>query len=137
MVAVVDWKLEVIVLPVADVDRAKEFYAERLGFPVDVDYRAGESFRVVQLTPPGSTCSISLMPSEGEPAPIKGIQVVVADIEAARAEVAERGAEVTDFFHFVDGAQVTGLHPERANFGSFFAVEDPDGHTWTVQEKNV
>ena len=80
-----DWKLENIVVPVADVDRAKAFYAEAVGFHVDVDHRAGEDFRVVQLTPPGSACSIALMRNEQAPGTLQGLHLVVADIDAARA----------------------------------------------------
>lgn len=129
-----DWKLEVIVLPVADVDRAKEFYTERAGFQLDVDFSAGEHFRVVQLTPRGSACSITLMRAEDEVNPIKGLQVVVPDIDAARAELLGLGTDVSEIFHFADGAQTPGHDPQRADYGTFFSFEDPDGHTWLIQE---
>ena len=129
-----DWKLEVIVVPVADVDRAKQFYAERVGFHVDVDFSAGEDFRIVQLTPTGSACSVTLMRAEEGTSPIKGLQVVVADIDAAREELLGRGVEVTEVFHFVDGKQTPGHEPDRADYGTFFSFADPDGNTWLIQE---
>jgi catechol 2,3-dioxygenase-like lactoylglutathione lyase family enzyme len=130
----VDWKLEVIVVPVADVDRAKQFYAERVGFHVDVDFSAGEDFRIVQLTPTGSACSVSLMRAEEGASPMKGLQVTVADINAARGELLGRGVEVTEVFHFVDGKQTAGHEPDRADYGTFFSFADPDGNTWLIQE---
>jgi predicted enzyme related to lactoylglutathione lyase len=95
-----DWKLEVIVLPVADIDRAMAFYTDKLKFKLDVDHRGGETFRVVQLTPPGSACSISMVaggpsPSSSPPGSVKGLHLIVSDIEAAYAELVERGAEVS------------------------------------------
>ena len=131
-----DLKYEVTVLPVSDVDRAKEFYAEKLGFAVDVDHRAGESFRVVQLTPPGSACSISIGTgiSGAAPGSYQGMHLVVTDIEAARAELAERGVELSDFFHFGAEGQAPGLHPERADYGTYLSFSDPDGNGWLIQE---
>jgi catechol 2,3-dioxygenase-like lactoylglutathione lyase family enzyme len=130
----VDWKLEVIVVPVADVDRAKQFYAERVGFHVDVDFSAGEDFRIVQLTPTGSACSVTLMRAEKGASPIKGLQITVADIDAARGELLGRGVEVTEVFHFADGKQTPGHEPDRADYGTFFSFADPDGNTWLIQE---
>jgi catechol 2,3-dioxygenase-like lactoylglutathione lyase family enzyme len=129
-----DWKLETIVVPVGDVDRAKAFYADAVGFHVDVDHRAGEDFRVVQLTPPGSGCSISLMRNEAAAGTLQGLQVVVRDIEAARSQLVEGGVAATEVFHFEDGAQVDGPDPDRADFGTFLAFSDPDGNGWLVQE---
>lgn len=129
-----DWKLEVIVVPVSDVDRAKSFYAERFGFNVDVDHRAGDDFRVVQLTPPGSACSIALMRNAGSAGSLKGLQIVVPDIDAARTELIERSVEVSDIFHFEDGAQKPGYDPGRLSYNSFFSLDDPDGNAWLVQE---
>ena len=131
-----EWKLELIVLPVSDIDRAKAFYADKLGFKLDVDHRAGD-FRVVQLTPRGSSCSISMVSRNASPAgsdPVKGLHLVVTDIEAAHAELTERGADVSEVFHFEGGQQVPGLDPARADYGSFFSVSDPDGNGWMVQE---
>ena len=129
-----DFKLELIVLPVSDVDRAKAFYSEQAGFRVDVDHRAGEDFRVVQLTPPGSACSVTLMRNDAAAGSVQGLHLVVADIEAARAELGGRGVPVSEPFHFGDGGQVAGPHPERASYGTFFSFSDPDGNAWLVQE---
>jgi catechol 2,3-dioxygenase-like lactoylglutathione lyase family enzyme len=132
----VDLKYEVTVVPVSDVDRAKEFYAEKLGFTVDVDHRAGDSFRVVQLTPPGSACSISIGTgiSSAAPGSYAGMHLVVTDIEAARAELAERGLELSEPFHFGAEGQAPGLHPERADYGTYLSFSDPDGNGWLIQE---
>jgi catechol 2,3-dioxygenase-like lactoylglutathione lyase family enzyme len=128
-----DWKLEVVMVPVSDVDRAKEFYVG-LGFRLDVDRRFGESFRVVQLTPRGSACSISLTRRPEEAGSQLGLHLVVADIEAALMELIERGTAVTEVFHFESGHQLPGLDPERRDYGSFFSFRDPDGNMWLVQE---
>jgi len=129
-----DWKLELVTLPVADVDRAKAFYDEQMGFHVDVDFRAGEDFRVVQLTPPGSSCSIALMRNADAPGTLQGLHLVVDDIEAARAELVGRGVEASEPFHFDAGQQVPGIHAGRGDYESFFSVADPDGNGWLVQE---
>ena len=129
-----DFMLELVVLPVADVDRAKAFYTDNLGFRCDVDHRAGEHFRVVQLTPPGSACSITLMRNPEAAGSVHGLHLVVRDIEAARAELLGRGAPVSEPFHFTEGGQTPGLHPERVDHGSFCEVSDPDGNSWMVQE---
>jgi predicted enzyme related to lactoylglutathione lyase len=92
----VDWTLELIVVPVSDVDRAKTFYLEQAGFNLDVDHRAGEDFRVVQLTPPGSACSIALMRNTAAPGSLQGLHLVVSDIDAARAELVKRGTDVSE-----------------------------------------
>lgn len=129
-----DWKLEVVVVPVADVDRAKRFYSEQVGFVVDVDRRVSETFRVVQLTPPGSACSITVgtglvaMP----PGSVQGLQLCVSDIEAARAELVARGVEVSAVQHFEDGVAVEG---RGGDWNSFIFFSDPDGNGWTVQER--
>jgi len=132
----VDFKYEVTVVPVSDVDRAKEFYAEKLGFAVDVDHRAGESFRVVQLTPPGSACSISIGTGISTTAPgsYQGMHLIVTDIEAARTELVDRGVEGSEPFHFGAEGQTPGLHPERADYGTYLSFSDPDGNGWLVQE---
>lgn len=129
-----DWKLEQIIVPVSDIDRAKTFYMERAGFGLDVDYQAGEDFRVVQLTPHGSACSIALTKNAGSAGTVQGLHLVVTDIEAASSELRERGIEVSDVFHFEDGNQVTGLDPGRSDYNSFFTFSDPDGNGWMVQE---
>jgi catechol 2,3-dioxygenase-like lactoylglutathione lyase family enzyme len=130
----VDWKLEVVVVPVSDVDGAKAFYTDKAGFNLDVDHRAGEDFRVVQLTPPGSSCSITIMRNTGAAGSVQGLHLVVADIDAARGELAGRGAEVGEIFHFESGTPVPGPDPQRTDYGSFFSFADPDGNSWLVQE---
>ena len=128
-----DWRLEVVVVPVSDVDRAKQFYSEQVGFNVDVDQTMSETFRVVQMTPPGSACSVTIgnglaaMP----PGSLKGLQLVVSDIEAARTELVERGVEVSEIQHFDDG--VPGPGP-GGDYNSFIFFSDPDGNAWTVQQ---
>ncbi|MGO9877073.1 MAG: VOC family protein [Acidimicrobiia bacterium] len=130
-----DFKLELAVVPVSDVERAKTFYTERVGFNLDVDHRGGDTFRVVQMTPPGSSCSITIMsPPSDAPGSLHGLHLVVFDIEAARAELAGRGVDVSDYFHFEPTGQVAGLAPGRADYDSFFSFSDPDGNSWLVQE---
>jgi catechol 2,3-dioxygenase-like lactoylglutathione lyase family enzyme len=132
----VDWKLELIVVPVTDVDRAKAFYLDNAGFELLVDHSAGETFRIVQMTPPGSACAIAFGTGikGSEPGSLRGVHLVVDDVEAARAELVGRGTEVSDFFHFAEGGQTAGLHPGRESYGSFFSFDDPDGNLWLVQE---
>jgi catechol 2,3-dioxygenase-like lactoylglutathione lyase family enzyme len=117
-----EMRLELITVPVTDVDRAKAFYTEKLGFNADHDHRVNESLRFVQLTPPGSACSISI--GEGlttmQPGSLQGLQVVVADAEATRAELAGRGAEVSEVQDFP--------------WGRFVFVSDPDGNSWAIQQ---
>jgi predicted enzyme related to lactoylglutathione lyase len=129
-----DYKLELIVIPVADMDRAKAFYAEQAGFHVDVDHRAGEDFRVIQLTPSGSACSVSLMRNPDRAGTVQGLHLVVEDIEAAVADLGSRGVEVSDPFHFGPRGQAPGVDPERRPFASFASFSDPDGNGWMVQE---
>ncbi len=129
-----DWKLQLIVVPVSDVDRAKAFYVDRAGFRLDVDHSAGEDFRIVQLTPPGSACSVTLMRNEVSAGSLQGLHLVVTDIEAARAELVGRGAEPSEVFHFEDGSQVPGPDPSHGDYNSFFSLTDPDGTGWMVQE---
>jgi len=129
-----DWKLEVVVVPVSDVDRAKQFYSEQVGFNVDVDQKMGENFRVVQLTPPGSACSVTIGVGLADmpPGSVKGLQLVVADIEAARAELVSRGVEVSPIQHFDDGVQKDG---PGGDWNSFIFFSDPDGNGWAVQQR--
>ena len=130
-----DLKLELVVLPVTDVDRAKAFY-EGAGFTVDVDHRAGDQFRVVQLTPPGSACSITVGTglTPAEPGSYQGLHLVVEDIDKAREELIAKGVEVGEPFHFGPEGQVTGVDPERRDYGTFAAFSDPDGNGWLLQE---
>lgn len=130
-----DYKLELVLVPVTDVDHAKAFY-ERAGFTVDVDHEAGESFRVVQVTPPGSACSIAFGVgiTEAEPGQAHGLHLVVTDIEAARAELVGRGIDVSEIRHMRDGTWTPGADPEHADYNSFADFRDPDGNTWVLQE---
>ena len=129
-----DWKLELIVVPVSDVDRAKAFYMEKTGFTLDVDHSGAGDFRVVQLTPPGSACSIAIMKNEA-PGTLRGLHLIVSDIEAARTELLVRGTDVSDFFHFdASGSQRPGPEPEHRDYSTFLSFNDPDGNVWLVQE---
>jgi catechol 2,3-dioxygenase-like lactoylglutathione lyase family enzyme len=136
-------KLEAIVIPVSGVDRAKKFYQEALGFRVDVDHRAatyeealgfhyrGEaSYRIVQLTPPGSECSIQIGNgiTHAKPGSHQGLYLVTTDLESTRAELLKRGVDVSEPFYFGPQGQTSGIHPERANYNSFASFKDPDGN---------
>nr|WP_034271728.1 glyoxalase superfamily protein [Actinospica robiniae] len=118
----VDMKLELVFLPVSDVDRAKAFYTDKVGFIADHDHTVSDEIRFVQLTPPGSACSIAIGRGlvEGEPGSVRGLQMVVADIEAARAELVERGVEVSGI--------------EDLDWGRFVSFADPDGNKWSLQQ---
>jgi predicted enzyme related to lactoylglutathione lyase len=118
----VDWRLELVQVPVSDVDRAKAFYTEKAGFNADHDHTVSDEIRFVQLTPPGSDCSIALGTglSGMEPGSVQGLQLVVSDIEAARAELVERGVDVSEVQVF--------------DWGSFVFFSDPDGNGWAVQQ---
>jgi len=139
----VDYKLEVVVIPVSDVDQAKDFY-QGLGWRLDADVARGLDYRVVQLTPPGSACSVIFGTgvSSAAPGSAEGLNLVVADIEAARADLAARGAKVSEVFHDATGvfhhagtqARVAGPAPDHASYGSFVSFADPDGNGWLVQE---
>jgi catechol 2,3-dioxygenase-like lactoylglutathione lyase family enzyme len=131
-----DFKLELVIVPVSDVDRAKAFYTDTMGFHLDVDHTAGEAFRVVQLTPAGSACSITIGTgvSQMTPGASQGLHLVVTDIEAARAWLIERGADVSQPFHFGPEGQAQGLSPGRGNYETFLSLSDPDGNGWVVQE---
>ena len=117
-----DWKLELVAIPVSDVDRAKEFYVEKAGFNADHDHSVSDEIRFVQLTPPGSACSIAIGKgvSDAPPGSVQGMQVVVSDIEAAHAELSGRGVDVSDVQVFP--------------WGSFVFFSDPDGNKWAVQQ---
>jgi catechol 2,3-dioxygenase-like lactoylglutathione lyase family enzyme len=131
-----EWKLELVLVPVSDVDRAKTFYTEKVGFNLDVDHRAGDEFRVVQMTPPGSACSITIGTgiTDAAPGSVRGLHLVVSDIEAARAELVERGVDVSEVRHFEAGKWMPGPHPQRSDYNSFADFSDPDGNSWVVQE---
>lgn len=129
-----DWKLEVVILPVSDVDRAKQFYSEQVGFNVDLDHQINAETRVVQLTPPGSGCSITIGTGlvKSEPGSIKGLQLVVSDVDAAHAQLAERGVDVTPVRHVENGVWIDG---RGGDWNSFIFFSDPDGNSWAVQER--
>jgi catechol 2,3-dioxygenase-like lactoylglutathione lyase family enzyme len=135
--APVDLKLEVVVLPVSDVDRSKRFY-EGLGWRVDADFPGVDGFRVVQMTPPGSPCSIHFgkKVTTAAPGSIKNLYLVVSDIEAARRDLAGRGADVSEAFHFAGfgGPPVPGPEPSGRSYGTYASFSDPDGNTWLLQE---
>jgi catechol 2,3-dioxygenase-like lactoylglutathione lyase family enzyme len=138
-----DMKLEVVVLPVGDVDRAKDFYRE-LGWRLDADFTSGPDFRVVQLTPPGSPCSVIFGTgiTEAVPGSLDGPMLVVTDIEAARDEIAGHGVKISEVFHDKGGvfhhagtiSQVHGPDPDRRSYSSFASFRDPDGNNWVLQE---
>jgi predicted enzyme related to lactoylglutathione lyase len=117
-----DWKIELIAIPVTDVERAKSFYADKVGFHMDSDHQVSEGLRFIQLTPPGSACSIALGEgiTEAAPGSAQGVQIVVADIQAAHDELTQRGVEVSDVQEFP--------------WGKFVFFSDPDGNRWSVQQ---
>ena len=138
-----DMKLEVVVLPVSDVDRAKQFYLT-LGWRLDADFPGEGGFRVVQVTPPGSPCSVIFgsQLTNAAPGSADGLMLVVKDLEAAHADFLARGVEVSEIFHDAGGvfhhagtdARVPGLDPKRQSYASFISFSDPDGNGWLVQE---
>ena len=130
-----DWKLELVVVPVSDVDRAKHFYADLLGFVIDVDDSPAEGFRVVQLTPPGSACSITIGTglTEAVPGTLQGMQISVGDIDAAYAQLVERGVDVTPIRH-VDRESGAWVDGKGGRYNSFIFFKDPDGNGWAIQE---
>ncbi len=131
-----DYRLELVLIPVSDVDRAKAFYVDTCGFTLDVDHRPNEDFRVVQVTPPGSACSLTFGVglTTAEPGSYRGTHLVVEDIEAARAELAGRGVEVSEIRHMTPSGWQPGVDPEHGDYNSFADFADPDGNTWVVQE---
>jgi len=131
-----DFKLELVLIPVSDVDRAKEFYVETCGFNLDVDHQPNEEFRVVQITPPGSACSltIGIGLTDAAPGSYRGTHLIVSDIEAGRAELVGRGVEVSEIRHMTPNGWVPGADPEHTDYGSFADFSDPDGNTWVLQE---
>ena len=140
--AVVKLSIEVITLPVGDVQRALRFYVDYVGFTLDVDYSPNDAFRVVQLTPPGSSCSIQIG-RELADAPVGSLRnayLVVTDLEAARSRLLERGVEVGEIRHKVpvdvwNGGFAPGLDPARRDYASFADFSDPDGNSWVLQER--
>jgi catechol 2,3-dioxygenase-like lactoylglutathione lyase family enzyme len=129
-----DMKLEVVTVPVTDVDQAKDFY-QSLGWRLDADITAGDAFRVVQLTPPHSACSVAFGKgvTTGEPGSIHRLILAVEDIDAVRTELVNRGTEVSDLFHLA-GGRVPGRDPENRSYQTYAAFSDPDGTEWLLQE---
>jgi catechol 2,3-dioxygenase-like lactoylglutathione lyase family enzyme len=150
-VARVDLKLEIVVIPVSDVDRAKEFYG-RLGWRLDADYDSGHDFRVIQFTPPGSGCSVIFGKNVTAAAPgsAQGLYLIVSDIQAARAELLGHGVAISEVFHDAGGVyagpdepylfgrlRVSGLDPQHRSYRSFASFSDPDGNGWLLQEITI
>src|SRR4249919_1615595 len=143
----VDLKLEIVVIPVSDVDRAKQFY-EKIGWRLDADFASGNDFRVIQFTPPGSPCSIIFGKNvtAASPGSAQGLYLIVSDIVAARAELRARGVEITEVFHAGDTnvgkddpylfgrVRVSGQDPQHGSYRSFASFSDPDGNGWLLQE---
>src|SRR4051812_7257954 len=133
----VDMKLEVVAIPVSDVERSKSFYS-KLGWRLDADFAVGDHFRVVQFTPPGSPASVHFGKGASTAAPgsAQGLFLVVSDIEAARAELASHGADVGEIFHVAGPGQphLSGRDPERRSYFSYVTFKDPDGNIWLLQE---
>jgi catechol 2,3-dioxygenase-like lactoylglutathione lyase family enzyme len=130
----IDMKLEVVTLPVSDVDRAKSFY-QSLGWRTDADIVAGDAFRVVQLTPPHSSCSIAFGKgvTTAQPGSARRLLLVVSDIDAARSDLVDRGVEVSEVFHLA-GGRAPGPDPQRRSYQSYASFTDPDGNEWQLQE---
>lgn len=132
-----DMKLEVVVVPVSDVDRAKTFY-EKLGFRLDIDYTANNGRRVIQFTPPGSEASIHIGKgiTSAAPGSLQNVYLIVSDIESARAHLISNGVDVSEVFHYdgLLGSKVSGLDPKRGSYGSFASFKDSDGNSWLLQE---
>ena len=133
-----DYRLELVLIPVSDVDRAKKFYLEQAGFVPIVDTPIGEGQRVVQVVPPGSECAIGFGTglTSAAPGSAQGLHLVVSDIVAARAELVGRGVAVSEVRHLESGTWVDGPHPQRSNYESFADFADPDGNVWVLQEVN-
>ena len=131
-----DWKLEVVTIPVSDMDRARDFYAEKVGFNVDIDHQVTPEIRFVQLTPPGSACSIHLGPGKEQlrPGPLEGLFLVVSDLRAARQELEERGVDVGEVLVFDAGAYRPAREGESLDLVGVFFFADPDGNRWMVQQ---
>ena len=133
-----EYKLELVLIPVTDVDRAKSFYLKQAGFALLVDTPVGEEMRVVQVTPPGSACSVGFGTgiTPAPPGSAHGLHLVVPDIVIARDLLLRRGVQVSEVRHLESGTWVAGPHPQRANYESFADFADPDGNVWVLQEVN-
>ncbi len=132
----IELRLEVVVVPVSDVDHAKTFYTEKLGFNADVDQQVSEEMRVVQLTPPGSACSVTIGTGMAamEPGSLKGLQLIVSDIRKARAHLAGRGVEISEVQVFDSGSPRPIREGDDLDFAGFAFFKDPDGNGWAVQQ---
>jgi catechol 2,3-dioxygenase-like lactoylglutathione lyase family enzyme len=129
-----DWKLEVVTLPVSDLERAKNFYADQIGFNVDIDHKVNEEVRLIQMTAPGSACSIHLGGPDMEPGSIKSLFLVVTDVRGARAELVDRGVEVSEVQVFEDGSYRPSREGENLDLVGCAFFNDPDGNGWIVQQ---
>jgi catechol 2,3-dioxygenase-like lactoylglutathione lyase family enzyme len=131
-----DWKIEVVTIPVSDLDRARDFYAEKIGFAVDIDHRISDDLRLVQLTPSGSACSIHLGKGtvDMEPGSVDGVFLVVPDVRAARDELVRQGVEVGELQIFDEGAYRTAREGENLDLVGCVFFSDPDGNRWCVQQ---
>jgi catechol 2,3-dioxygenase-like lactoylglutathione lyase family enzyme len=139
----IDMKLEVVVVPVSDIDRAKRFYSD-LGWRLDIDYVPGDDYRVIQFTPPASGCSVIFGKNvtTAQPGSMKGLHLIVSDVQAARDELVHRGINVSPPFHDASGifhhadvkGLVSGANPQRKSYASFASFSDPDGNGWVLQE---
>jgi len=147
--AAIDMKFEIVIIPVSDIDRAKDFYGNRLGWRLDADYDDGKDFRIMQFTPPGSGCSIIFGKTVTAAAPgsLQGLYLIVSDIQAARAELLRRGVDISEVFHDAAGVysgedepylfgrrRVNGPDPDHRSYRSFASFHDPDGNGWFLQE---
>jgi catechol 2,3-dioxygenase-like lactoylglutathione lyase family enzyme len=133
-----DLKLELVLVPVTDVDRAKAFYSDQVGFHVHVDHQVSDTFRVVQLDPPGSACSITIGIgiTDAAPGSVRGLHLVVNDIVGAREELVARGVDVSEIRHMGEGGWQPGPHPGRVDYNSFADFTDPDRNTWVLRERD-
>jgi len=131
-----DYKLQLVLIPVSDPDRSKAFYTGKAGFHLEVDTKVGEDMRVIQLTPPGSACSIGFGTgiTKASPGSAQGLHLIVTDITAARAELTGRGVDVSDVRHMDSGAWKPGPDPQHGDYMSFADFADPDGNIWVLQE---
>jgi len=132
----VDFKLELVLIPVSDIDRAKSFYVDKVGFTLDVDHQPNDEFRIVQMTPSGSACSVTIGKgiTDAAPGSYRGTHLIVTDIDAARAELVGRGVAVSEIRYMTAEGWKPGADPQHGDYQSFADFADPDGNTWVLQE---